>query len=270
VSGAPPHSSSRGDDVARLHEALAAAQDRSYWLDRWQLDLNALMQRPGASEVRAAIRALRAVYRTLYTAFQWLRRETQTIPQRTAHARRVVGEERSRAKSVSSPLGDASSAATARLCASPVTQLLGDRVGTDDPHALVALQRADVLVDALSAAGGAPEPEGRWLGVGTGADAVLALLMEAFPGLEISQNGAVDVAVAISAWGAGDDPLERVNSLRERVVHGGRLLLAADPGSGAALTPQGVLAHCTPEWRISLYRPGGMEGGRDLYVLERA
>jgi hypothetical protein len=31
-----------------------------------------------------------------------------------------------------------------------------------------------------------------------------------------------------------------------------------------------VLAHCTPDWRIALYVPGGMEGGRDLYVLERA
>ena len=31
----------------------------SYWLERWQVDLNELMRRPGASEARAAVRALR-------------------------------------------------------------------------------------------------------------------------------------------------------------------------------------------------------------------
>ena len=30
--------------TARAHQALAAAQDKSYWLDRWHLDLNALMR----------------------------------------------------------------------------------------------------------------------------------------------------------------------------------------------------------------------------------
>jgi hypothetical protein len=49
--------------VAKAHEALAAAQDRSYWLDRWNLDLNALMRRPGAAELRAALRAVRALVR---------------------------------------------------------------------------------------------------------------------------------------------------------------------------------------------------------------
>jgi hypothetical protein len=55
----------RAEQIARSNAAVAAAQDRSYWLDRWHLDLNALMQRRGASEARAAIRALRAVYRHL-------------------------------------------------------------------------------------------------------------------------------------------------------------------------------------------------------------
>ena len=53
----------RSEELARAHEALAAAHDRSYWLDRWNLDLNALMRRPGAAELRAAVRAVRAVIR---------------------------------------------------------------------------------------------------------------------------------------------------------------------------------------------------------------
>ncbi len=32
--------------AARANAAVAAAQDRAYWLDRWHLDLNALMRRP--------------------------------------------------------------------------------------------------------------------------------------------------------------------------------------------------------------------------------
>jgi len=51
------------EQIARAHEAVAAAQDRTYWLDRWNLDLNALMRRPGAAELRAAVRAVRAVIR---------------------------------------------------------------------------------------------------------------------------------------------------------------------------------------------------------------
>ena len=54
------------DEIARANAALAAAQDRSYWLDRWNIDLNALMRKPGAGAVRAALRAVRAVYRLLY------------------------------------------------------------------------------------------------------------------------------------------------------------------------------------------------------------
>jgi hypothetical protein len=56
------------EEIARLHAALAEAQDRSYWLDRWNVDLNALMRKPGAGVLRAALRALRAVYRLLYDA----------------------------------------------------------------------------------------------------------------------------------------------------------------------------------------------------------
>ena len=45
------------------NRAVAAAQERLYWLDRWHLDLNRLMERRGAAEFRALLRAARAVYR---------------------------------------------------------------------------------------------------------------------------------------------------------------------------------------------------------------
>ncbi len=37
---------------ARTNAAIAKWQERAYWLDRWHLDLNALMRRPGAAELR--------------------------------------------------------------------------------------------------------------------------------------------------------------------------------------------------------------------------
>ena len=46
---------------ARANASVAEWQERAYWLDRWHLDLNALMQRPGAAELRAAVRAVRSV-----------------------------------------------------------------------------------------------------------------------------------------------------------------------------------------------------------------
>ena len=49
--------------TARANAAVAAAQERAYWLDRWHLDLNALMAKPGAAEFRALLRAARALAR---------------------------------------------------------------------------------------------------------------------------------------------------------------------------------------------------------------
>ncbi|HTD58895.1 MAG TPA: hypothetical protein VK672_08370 [Solirubrobacteraceae bacterium] len=49
---------------ARTNAAVARWQERAYWLDRWHVDLNALMRRPGASEFRALLRAVRSVGRT--------------------------------------------------------------------------------------------------------------------------------------------------------------------------------------------------------------
>ncbi len=48
---------------ARANEAVARWQDRAYWLDRWHLDLNAVMRRRGAAEFRAGLRAVRSVMR---------------------------------------------------------------------------------------------------------------------------------------------------------------------------------------------------------------
>jgi hypothetical protein len=57
----------RADQAAQANAAIAAAQDRVYWLDRWGLDLNALMRRRGAAEFRATVRGVRAVVRSLQT-----------------------------------------------------------------------------------------------------------------------------------------------------------------------------------------------------------
>jgi len=58
--------------VAQLEEErtaqIAAAQERAYWLDRWHVDLNALMARPGAAEFRAMLRAVRGVTRAVRRA----------------------------------------------------------------------------------------------------------------------------------------------------------------------------------------------------------
>jgi hypothetical protein len=54
--------------IAAANAAVAAAQERAYWLDRWHLDLNALMLRRGAAEFRAGIRLLRGVIRAVRLA----------------------------------------------------------------------------------------------------------------------------------------------------------------------------------------------------------
>jgi len=54
----------------RANAAIAAAEDRAYWLDRWRLDLNALMETRGgralqrlAVVLRVPVRALRRLRR---------------------------------------------------------------------------------------------------------------------------------------------------------------------------------------------------------------
>ena len=53
----------RAEQVGRLQASLAEAQEKVYWLDRWRIDLNALMRKPGAAEFRAAVRVARGVVR---------------------------------------------------------------------------------------------------------------------------------------------------------------------------------------------------------------
>jgi hypothetical protein len=48
---------------ARANAAVARWQERAYWLERWHLDLNALMRRRGAAEFRAGLRAFRSLTR---------------------------------------------------------------------------------------------------------------------------------------------------------------------------------------------------------------
>jgi hypothetical protein len=47
------------EQAARTNALVARAQERTYWLDRWGLDLNALMERPGGAQFRALLRAVR-------------------------------------------------------------------------------------------------------------------------------------------------------------------------------------------------------------------
>jgi ABC-type transporter Mla subunit MlaD len=90
----------RIEEIARANAAVAAAQDRSYWLDRWHVDLNALMRRRGASELRATVRALRAVYRLLVDARKELRKAVGQAPGKLASTKQLVASERERAKTM--------------------------------------------------------------------------------------------------------------------------------------------------------------------------
>jgi hypothetical protein len=53
------------EQQARANRAIAHAQERVYWLDRWRVDLNALMRNPWAGRARALARAVRRPIRVL-------------------------------------------------------------------------------------------------------------------------------------------------------------------------------------------------------------
>jgi ABC-2 type transport system permease protein len=57
----------RDELLRRTAAAVARAQERAYWLDRWHLDLNALMARPAADRIRAAARFARTPVRMART-----------------------------------------------------------------------------------------------------------------------------------------------------------------------------------------------------------
>ena len=51
------------EEIARLQAAVARAQERAYWLDRWHVDLNRAMTTRWGRTARAVMRALRAPVR---------------------------------------------------------------------------------------------------------------------------------------------------------------------------------------------------------------
>lgn len=51
------------EQAARANAAIATAQARAYWLDRWHVDLNALMATRRGAQFRALMRATRAPVR---------------------------------------------------------------------------------------------------------------------------------------------------------------------------------------------------------------
>ncbi|HTR89824.1 MAG TPA: hypothetical protein VMG62_06910 [Solirubrobacteraceae bacterium] len=59
---------------ARANAAVASWEERAYWLDRWHLDLNALMRRPGATQLLGALRAVRSLVWALKRAKRGLKR----------------------------------------------------------------------------------------------------------------------------------------------------------------------------------------------------
>jgi hypothetical protein len=50
---------------ARANRAVAEAQEKTYWLDRWRIDLNAIMERTATQRVLAAAQRAQAIYRVV-------------------------------------------------------------------------------------------------------------------------------------------------------------------------------------------------------------
>jgi SAM-dependent methyltransferase len=119
--------------TARANAALAAAQDRYYWLDRWNLDLNAVMRRPGAAELRAALRGMRKLYRLGYDA----RRQLGSLPLRLRLARQELEEEAGRGLEPRADLF-ARRLSPDLLRTAPVTELLHGRLTAEDVAAVEA------------------------------------------------------------------------------------------------------------------------------------
>ena len=60
---------------SRANAAVAAWQERAYWLDRLHLDLNSLMRKPGANQLRLTLKAMRAAMWALQRLSRRLRRQ---------------------------------------------------------------------------------------------------------------------------------------------------------------------------------------------------
>jgi len=79
------------DQLAQAHAALAAAQDRSYWLDRWGVDLNSLMRRPSARRARAALRMMRELKRGTVTVERYVQRQLDMLRTSAAEDEMAAG-----------------------------------------------------------------------------------------------------------------------------------------------------------------------------------
>ena len=51
------------EQAARTAATVAEAQEKLYWLERWHVDLDRVMARPGAVPALEAVRSLRGVLR---------------------------------------------------------------------------------------------------------------------------------------------------------------------------------------------------------------
>lgn len=58
---------------AKADASVAHWQERAYWLERWHLDLNAAMRRPGAPQALTMLRILRSAFRAVKRAKRRLR-----------------------------------------------------------------------------------------------------------------------------------------------------------------------------------------------------
>jgi len=117
--------------IARANEALAAAQDKSYWLERWGIDLNALMRRRGAAELRAALRALRALFRMRHT----LKGQLRSVPARVSIGRQAIDQERA-SGARRDERRESRTISPDPLPGAPVTDLLYERLSDDDVAAV--------------------------------------------------------------------------------------------------------------------------------------
>ena len=60
---------------SRANAAVAAWQERAYWLDRLHVDLNSLMRKRGANELRVTLKGLRAAVWAMQRLWRRLRRQ---------------------------------------------------------------------------------------------------------------------------------------------------------------------------------------------------
>ncbi len=61
-------------EQSRATNALVArSQEKLYWLERWQVDLDAVMRKPGAEQALEAVKGLRGVVRAVRRALRALR-----------------------------------------------------------------------------------------------------------------------------------------------------------------------------------------------------